>query len=464
MQALPIFFNIAQRRCLVIGGGDVATRKVTMLLKAQGDVVVISPELTAELQQMLAKNEIEYLRASFSLEQLTGACLVIAATDDGSVNEAVSIAAKRLNIPVNVVDAPALCTFTMGSIIDRSPVVIAVSSEGNAPVLARHIRSKIETMLPAAYGRIAAIAGEFRDQVKARFATTQSRRRFWEDVLNGPLVERVLSGQEQAARSLLGDLLAQSEDAPARGEVYLVGGGPGDPDLLTFRALRLMQQCDVCVYDKLVSKEVMELVRRDAELIYVGKSRDQHTLPQEEINALLARLALEGKRVLRLKGGDPFIFGRGGEEIETLMQHGVPFQVVPGITAANGVSSYAGIPLTHREYAQACLFITGHLKDGTVDLDWEAMARPRQTVVIYMGLVGLEQICAQLVAHGVSPHMPAAVIQQGTTQKQRVVESTLAELANDVAAAGLKPPSLTIIGEVVKLRSRLNWFTPAEDE
>ncbi|HSH87849.1 MAG TPA: siroheme synthase CysG [Methylophilus sp.] len=463
MQALPIFFNIAQRRCLVIGGGDVATRKVIMLLKAQGNVVVISPELTAELQQMLAKNEIEYVRDSFSAEQLTSACLVIAATNDEAVNEAVSVAAKRLNIPVNVVDAPALCTFTMGSIIDRSPVVIAISSEGNAPVLARHIRSKIETMLPAAYGRIASLAGEFREQVKARFSTTQARRRFWEDVLNGPLVERVLSGQEQAARELLGELLTQSDDAPARGEVYLVGGGPGDPDLLTFRALRLMQQCDVCVYDKLVSKEVMELVRRDAELIYVGKSRDQHTLPQEEINALLARLALEGKRVLRLKGGDPFIFGRGGEEIETLMQHGVPFQVVPGITAANGVSSYAGIPLTHRDYAQACLFITGHLKDGTVDLDWQAMARPKQTVVIYMGLVGLEQICAKLIAHGVSPQMPAAVIQQGTTQKQRVVESTLSELANDVAAAGLKPPSLTIIGEVVKLRSRLNWFkTSAE--
>lgn len=460
MQALPIFFNIAQRRCLVIGGGDVATRKVTMLLKAQGNVVVISPELTSELQQMLEKNEIEYVRNSFSPEQLTGACLVIAATDDELVNDAVSVAAKRMNIPVNVVDAPALCTFTMGSIIDRSPVVIAVSSEGNAPVLARHIRSKIETMLPAAYGRIATIAGEFRDQVKARFSTTQSRRRFWENVLNGPLVERVLSGQEQAARELLGELLTQSDDAPASGEVYLVGGGPGDPDLLTFRALRLMQQCDVCVYDKLVSKEVMELVRRDAELVYVGKSRDQHTLPQEEINALLARLALGGKRVLRLKGGDPFIFGRGGEEIETLMQHGVPFQVVPGITAANGVSSYAGIPLTHRDYAQACLFITGHLKDGTVDLDWQAMARPRQTVVIYMGLVGLEQICTKLIAQGVSSDMPAAVIQQGTTQKQRVVESTLANLANDVAEAGLKPPSLTIIGEVVKLRARLNWFTP----
>ena len=463
MQALPIFFNIAQRLCIVIGGGDVATRKVLMLRKAQGRVVVISPELCAELQGMLDAGEIEYVPAEFAAEQLTAACLVIAATDDEAVNEAVSVAAKRMNIPVNVVDAPALCSFTMGSIIDRSPVVIAVSSEGNAPVLARHIRSKIETMLPAAYGRIAAIAGEFREQVKAKFATTQLRRQFWEKVLNGPLVERVLSGQEQAARDLLGELLRSEQASPAKGEVYLVGGGPGDPDLLTFRALRLMQQCDVCVYDKLVSKEVMELVRRDAELIYVGKSRDQHTLPQEEINALLARLALAGKRVLRLKGGDPFIFGRGGEEIETLMQHDVPFQVVPGITAANGVSSYAGIPLTHRDYAQACLFITGHLKDGSITLDWQAMARPQQTVVIYMGLVGLEQICQQLMAHGVSPDMPAAVIQQGTTQKQRVVESTLQQLAADVAAAGLKPPSLTIIGEVVRLRQRLNWFQPGND-
>jgi len=462
MQALPIFFNIAQRPCIVIGGGDVATRKVLMLRKAQGQITVISPALCDELRVLAEQGDIEYVPAAFQAEQLTSACLVIAATDDESVNEAVSIAAKRLNIPVNVVDAPALCTFTMGSIIDRSPIVIAISSEGNAPVLARHIRSKIETMLPAAYGRIANIAGEFREQVKAKFTNMPARRRFWEDVLNGPLVERVLSGQEQAARELLSSLLQQTEDAPTRGEVYLVGGGPGDPDLLTFRALRLMQQCDVCVYDKLVSKEVMELVRRDAELVFVGKSRDQHTLPQEEINQLLARLALEGKRVLRLKGGDPFIFGRGGEEIETLMQHGVPFQVVPGITAANGVSSYAGIPLTHRDYAQACLFITGHLKDGTVDLDWQAMARPNQTVVIYMGLVGLAQICSNLIAQGVSPEMPAAVIQQGTTQKQRVVQSTLQHLAAEVAAAGLKPPSLTIIGEVVKLRARLNWFTPAE--
>ncbi len=460
MQALPIFFNIKNRHCVVIGGGDVATRKINMLLKADADVTVVSPSVVAVIQGLLELGKVKVIKADYEKNQLIGACLVVAATDNQAVNEAVSHDAQALNIPVNVVDAPDLCTFTMGSIIDRSPVVIAVSSEGNAPVLARYIRTKIETMLPAGYGRIAEIAGEFRDKVKLKFATTQQRRIFWEDVLQGPMVERVLSGQEQAARELLQHLIDAPDATTHKGEVFLVGGGPGDPDLLTFRALRLMQQCDVCVYDKLVSPEVMALVRRDAELIYVGKSRDQHTLPQEEINELLAKLALQGKRVLRLKGGDPFIFGRGGEEIETLMARGVPFQVVPGITAANGVSSYAGIPLTHRDYAQACLFITGHLKDGTLDLDWVAMSRPRQTVVIYMGLVGLAQICEKLIEHGVSADMPVAVVQQGTTQRQKVVTATLADLAEKVTAAGLKPPCLTIIGEVVQLREKLAWFEP----
>ncbi|MEY3243774.1 MAG: hypothetical protein RJB20_14 [Pseudomonadota bacterium] len=460
MQALPIFMNINQRLCVVIGAGEVAARKVSMLLRAQASVTVYAPEICPTLADLVETGRIRYQQARFADQQLSGACLVIAATNDLQVNTAVSLAAQANNIPVNVVDAPALCTFTMASIVERSPIVIAISSEGNAPVLARYLRSKIETMLPAGYGRIAAIAGEFRDKVKSKYATSQARRIFWEGVLQGPIVERILAGQEAAARIGLDQLLADDTASQQHGEVYLVGGGPGDPDLLTFRALRLMQQCDVCVYDKLVSPEVLDLVRRDAELIYVGKSRDQHTLPQEEINQLLARLALAGKRVLRLKGGDPFIFGRGGEEIETLMQQGVPFQVVPGITAANGVSSYAGIPLTHRDYAQACLFITGHLKNGALDLDWAAMARPQQTVVIYMGLVGLEHICQQLITHGVAPDMPAAVIQQGTTQHQRVVSANLSDLASQVAAAKMKAPCLTIIGQVVQLREKLNWFEP----
>jgi uroporphyrin-III C-methyltransferase/precorrin-2 dehydrogenase/sirohydrochlorin ferrochelatase len=461
MQSFPIFLTLKDRRIVVVGGGDVAARKVQMLLKAQPVVTVVSPVLCPELAEMAAQRQISHVVEAYADVWLEGAFLVVAATDDEAVNTAVSQAAKARNILVNVVDAPALCTFTMPAIVDRSPVIIAISSSNAAPVLARLIRSKIETMIPATYGRLAALAAEFRDQVKQRFSTTQQRRIFWEKVLQGSVAEQVFSGQEAAAKSALSEMIARG-DAGSSGEVYLVGGGPGDPDLLTFRALRLMQQADVAVYDKLVSKEVMQLVRRDAELIYVGKARDQHTLPQGEINQLLVKLAREGKRVLRLKGGDPFIFGRGGEEIETLMEHGIPFQVVPGITAANGVSSYAGIPLTHRNYAQSCIFTTGHLKDGTVELDWPALVRPRQTVVIYMGLVGLADICAQLIAHGLSPETPAAVIQQGTTLRQRVVTADLSTLADKVTATGMKPPCLTIVGEVVRLREKLAWFEPGE--
>ncbi len=466
MESLPIFMRIKAARCVVIGGGDVATRKVAMLLKADAAVEVISPDLCDALQALVLAGTILYTQASFEPSQLPGATIVIAATDDEEVNTAVSDAAKAQNIPVNVVDSPALCTFTMPSIVDRSPVVIAISSNGAAPVLARLMRAKLETMIPASYGRLAYLARDFRDAVKAKFADTQSRRIFWEKTFQGPIPELMFSGQESAAKLALANAIESDDSDAQHGEVYLVGGGPGDPDLLTFRALRLMQQCDVCVYDKLVSKEVMELVRRDAELINVGKARDQHTLPQEEINQLLVKLAKEGKRVLRLKGGDPFIFGRGGEEIETLMENGVPFQVVPGISAANGVSCYAGIPLTHRDYAQSCIFTTGHFKakegqPNVVELDWPALVRPNQTVVIYMGLVGLEQICAQLISHGLEAGMPAAVVQQGTTPKQRVVVADLSTLASKVVEAELKPPCLIIVGHVVKLREKLAWFEPS---
>ena len=453
----------------MIGGGEVALRKVTTLLKAGADIEVIAPELCHELADLRNDGRIEHQKTAFNESHLVGATLVFAATDDDAINMQISNAAKALNIPVNVVDAPALCTFTMPSIVDRSPVVIAVSSNGSAPVLARMIRTKIETMVPASYGRLANLARDFRETVKSKFSTMQSRRIFWEKVFQGPIAELVFSGQESAAKAALAEAIARDENDAQHGEVYLVGGGPGDPDLLTFRALRLMQQCDVCVYDKLVSKEVMELVRRDAELIYVGKARDRHTLPQEEINQLLVRLAKDGKRVLRLKGGDPFIFGRGGEEIETLMEHGVPFQVVPGITAANGVSAYAGIPLTHRDYAQSCIFTTGHLKpksdqtEAVVELDWPALTRPNQTVVIYMGLVGLDQICAKLITHGLPANTPAAVVQQGTTIRQRVVVGDLSNLAFKVNAAELKPPCLIIVGEVVKLREKLAWFEACQD-
>jgi uroporphyrin-III C-methyltransferase/precorrin-2 dehydrogenase/sirohydrochlorin ferrochelatase len=463
MDYLPIFIKLRGRSSVVIGGGEIALRKVTLLLKAGADVTVVAPELCDELAGRQMQGAITHVAAHFAPEQLDGAQLVIAATDDEAINRAISEAAQARNIPVNVVDAPELCTFVVPSVVDRSPIVIAVSSGGNAPVLARMVRARLETLIPASYGRLAQLAGEFRDKVKARFGSSQQRRIFWENVFQGPVAERVFSGQEAAARQQLEDMLQESSGGSQRGEVYLVGGGPGDPDLLTFRALRLMQQCDVVLYDKLVSDPVMELVRRDAERIYVGKQRASHALPQDDINQLLVRLAREGKRVLRLKGGDPFIFGRGGEEIETLMENGIPFQVVPGITAASGVASYAGIPLTHRDHAQSCVFATGHLRDGTVDLDWPALVRPDQTVVIYMGLVGLPEICRQLVAHGLPADTPAAVVQQGTLPQQRVVVSDVAHLAREVEAAELRAPCLTIVGSVVSLRGKLNWFEPGAE-
>ncbi|MDH4216524.1 MAG: siroheme synthase CysG, partial [Gallionella sp.] len=395
----------------------------------------------------------------FHPDHLEGAVLVIAATDDSAVNQEVSREARALNIPVNVVDNPDLCTFVMPSILDRSPLMVAFSSGGASPVLARMLRGKLETMIPQGYSRLTAFCARLRNTVKEHIANPPKRRIFWEKVLEGAIAEKVLAGDEAEAETMLLSLL-EKEDAEMHGEVYLVGAGPGDPDLLTFRALRLMQKADVVVYDNLVSKPIVEMTRRDASRIFVGKQRDNHTLPQEEINALLVRLAQEGKRVLRLKGGDPFIFGRGGEEIETLAENGIQFQVVPGITAASGVSTYAGIPLTHRDYAQSCTFVTGHLKDGTTNLDWEGLARPKQTIVFYMGLHGLETICAKLVEHGLPGSTPAAIVQQGTTTKQRVFTGTLATLPGIAMAEKPQPPTLIIVGGVVSLREKLAWFEP----
>ncbi len=459
MQYLPIFLQIKQRHCLVVGGGKIAARKVALLQKAQADVTVVAPQLCDELSSLFADNQISYQAREFEPADLDDCVLVIAATDNTGVNEQVSRLAQQLKLPVNVVDNPALCSFIMPSIIDRSPVVIAVSTGGASPVLARLIRTKLEGSIPAAYGRLAKLVEGFRTKVKTTFPDVSSRRNFWEKILVGSVAERVFSGHEDEARQLLDAAIDEQAVTPASsGEVYLVGAGPGDPDLLTFRALRLMQQADVVVYDRLVSPAIMELVRRDAEIIYVGKARNRHTMAQENINQLLVRLAKEGKRVLRLKGGDPFIFGRGGEEIELLAQNGVPFQVVPGITAASGCSTYAGIPLTHRDYAQSCVFVTGHLKDGSVDLNWQALAQPHQTVVFYMGLHGAPALCREMMAHGLPATTPVALVEQGTTPQQRVYTATLDTLLEVIANKQIKPPTLIIVGEVVRLREKLTWM------
>jgi len=452
--------NVKDRSCLIVGGGEVAQRKASVLLDAGAMVKVVAPEISGAFADM---PDVECVMDRFQPGHLDGAVLAIAATDDRAVNREVSQQARARNIPVNVVDNPDLCTFIMPSILDRSPLMVAFSSGGASPVLARMLRGKLETMIPQGYGRLTAFCARLRGIVKTRIADPARRRVFWENVLEGAIAEKVLAGDEAGAEAMLLSLLESADAVPA-GEVYLVGAGPGDPDLLTFRALRLMQKADVVVYDNLVSKPIVEMTRRDATRIFVGKQRDNHTLPQGEINALLVRLAQEGKRVLRLKGGDPFIFGRGGEEIETLAEHGIQFQVVPGITAASGVSTYAGIPLTHRDYAQACIFVTGHLKDGSMNLDWDALARPKQTIVFYMGLHGLDTLCAKLVEHGLPDSTPVAIVQQGTTQNQRVITGTLATLPGIALIEKPKPPTLIIVGGVVTLREKLNWFHPENPE
>lgn len=462
MEFLPIFYNINNKACLVVGGGDVAERKVMLLLQAGARVSVVAPAISSALIELAARGDIDHRAEPFQSEHLRDQVLVIAATDDQALNRRVSEDCQQLRIPVNVVDNPELCTAIMPSIIDRSPLLIAISSGGKSPVLARLLRAQLETVVPVAYGRLAAMAGRFRKYVKQKITQPGKRRQFWERVLQGRLTELVLAGKDKTAEEYLLQSLNQEEDNLPQGEVYLVGAGPGNSDLLTFRAMRLMQQADVVVYDRLVSPEILNMVRRDAARIYVGKERNRHTLQQESINQLLVRLAQEGKRVLRLKGGDPFIFGRGGEEIETLASHHIPFQVVPGITAASGVASYAGIPLTHRDYAQSCIFVTGHLKDGTIDLDWQQLARLNQTVVIYMGMLGLPVLCQQLIMHGLPESTPAAIIQQGTTQKQKTIAGTLRTLPALAEAAKLTPPTLIIVGEVVKLHQHLTWFEPAQ--
>ncbi|WP_145128263.1 siroheme synthase CysG [Pseudomonas sp. URMO17WK12:I11] len=461
MDYLPLFHKLQGALVLVVGGGEIALRKARLLADAGAALRVVAPEVDGQLASMAREGGGQVLVRGYQPGDLTGCRLVIAATDDPGLNAQVSADAQALSLPVNVVDAPALCTVIFPAIVDRSPLVIAVSSGGDAPVLARLIRAKLEAWIPAAYGELAGLAARFRHIVKSLYPDVNQRRGFWETVFQGPIAERQLAGQGAEAERLL---QAMVDGAPVQqgGEVYLVGAGPGDPDLLTFRALRLMQQADVVLYDRLVAPAIIDMCRRDAERIYVGKRRAEHAVPQDQINRLLVDLAQQGKRVLRLKGGDPFIFGRGGEEIEELAEHNIPFQVVPGITAASGCAAYGGIPLTHRDHAQSVRFVTGHLKDGSSNLPWDDLVAPAQTLVFYMGLVGLPTICEELIRHGRAASTPAALIQQGTTRNQRVFTGTLADLPALVARHEVHAPTLVIVGEVVQLRDKLAWFEGAQ--
>ncbi len=461
MEYLPLFFQLHARRVLLVGGGKVAVRKARLLTRAGAIITCVAPQIDAELQAMLQRTGGEWQEGRYAPGQLEAVTLVVAATPDEAVNRQIAEDAEAQHIPVNVVDCPELCSFVFPSIVDRSPLVIGITSSAKSPVLARLVRSKIEALIPAAYGRLAEVTGRFRDAVKATIPEEEQRRRFWEKVVHGAPGELVLAGREADAEALINQYLEQGHGEQAGGEVLLIGAGPGDPELLTFKAARLLQQADVVLYDRLVTPEILDMARRDAERIYVGKRRDQHAVPQGEINQLLLELAKQGLCVARLKGGDPFIFGRGGEEIEQLASHGIPFQVVPGITAASGCAAYAGIPLTHRDHAQSVRFVTGHLKDRQLDLPWKEFVSPQQTLVFYMGLQGLARICEQLIAHGRSPDTPVALVEQGTTRHQRTLIGTLATLPEKVTGTEVHAPTLLIVGEVVGLRERLAWFGEA---
>ena len=456
MDIFPISLKLQQQPCLIVGGGHIAYRKAVLLAKAGAVIHVIAPEIESNLLEIVESSQGQYVQAPFSPDiQLRNYRLVIAATNDKAVNIQVFEACEAEKILVNSVDDLPHCRFMVPAIIDRSPLVVSIATNGTSPVLSRQIRTQLEATIPHGMGKLADFSGQWRASVKAKIINPDERRIFWEDLYASPLKEHVFNDNIVEANRLIEQALLEWK-AP-KGEVYLVGAGPGDPELLTLKALRLMQQADVVIYDRLVSPAILELCRRDADKIYVGKARSNHSVAQEGINALLVEYAAQGKRVCRLKGGDPFIFGRGGEEIQELFAAGVAFQVVPGITAAPGCSAYAGIPLTHRDYAQSVRFLTGHLKEGSPELPWKELVYENQTLVLYMGLVGLEKICAQLIAHGQRPNMPVALISKGTTPEQKVVVGTLADIASKVSEYQIQAPTLTIIGEVVSLREQLQW-------
>lgn len=456
MDIFPISLKLQQQPCLIVGGGHIAYRKALLLAKAGAKIDVLAPEIDDSLLQLVQQSHGQYVQDVFSSSTaLRHYRLVIAATDNNRVNQQVFAACEAENVLVNSVDDPPHCRFMVPAIIDRSPLVISVASNGTSPVLSRQIRTQLESSIPHGMGKLAEFSGQWRAAVKQKIVNPEERRIFWEELYASPLKEQVFNDNLDAANQSIQHALAEWQTP--KGEVYLVGAGPGDPELLTLKALRLMQQADVVIYDRLVSAPILELCRRDAEKVYVGKARSNHAVPQEGINALLVKYAQAGKRVCRLKGGDPFIFGRGGEEIQELYEAGVSFQVVPGITAASGCAAYAGIPLTHRDYAQSVRFLTGHLKEGSPELPWSELVYENQTLVLYMGLVGLESICEKLIAHGQRADMPVALISKGTTPEQKVVVGTLANIASKVEQHQIQAPTLTIIGEVVNLREQLKW-------
>lgn len=465
MKFFPLFYQLQNKHCLIVGAGKVASRRARALWSAGAIIDVISPVISADLCSLVKDNGGECQELFFDQQLITkNYFLIITATDDSEVNIRVSQYAKANNIPINVASDQSLCDFIFPSIVDRDPLTIAISNNGSSPVLTRLLKEQIELLIPTSYSTLARFVGKYRDRIKTIIPHAKNRVLFLESMLRGPIAMAIFSGNTDKAEQILEntlsarDFIKNTKTIP-QGEVYLVGAGPGDAELLTLKAFRLLKQADIVLYDRLVSDDVMALIKPDAELLYVGKRRDDHSVPQASINQLLVDHAKLGKRVVRLKGGDPFMFGRGGEEIETLIDENIPFQVVPGITAASGCSAYAGIPLTHRDYAQSVQFVTGQLQNGSIDLCWQELIAPRKTLVFYMSLKNLTFICQSLIEHGMSATMPVALIEKGSTSDQRVLVSNLKKLPEELKRQSIGSPSLFIVGEVVRLSEKLDWFS-----
>ena len=481
MNTFPLFFKLENQPVAIVGGGEVAQRKADLLRRAGADLTIIAPKISAQIHALLgddkqqtatvdtpaAKHQL--ICADYDKKWLVDKRLVIAATDDQALNEQIYQDAKALNIPVNVVDTPHLCDFIFPAIVDRSPIVIGISSNGQAPVLARLLRARLETLIPQSYGKLAKLAGNLRAEVKAKIPTLTGRRQFWERAFEGKVSELMFAGREALAESTLRQDLAQlqhsmdnstqaTQSASTQGEVYIVGTGPGDAELLTFKALRLMQQADIVYYDALVSPQILDLCRRDADKVYVGKKRSEHALAQQDLNQCLVDNAQKGKRVVRLKGGDPFVFGRGGEEIQTLQAAGVYYQVVPGITAANAAACYTGIPLTHRDHAQSVKFVSGFLKAGEPNTNFAELLDPEQTVVFYMGLSALKRLTRGLIEAGKPADTAIAIISHASLPNQQVLTGTLTNIVAKQADANLPTPAVIIMGDVVNLHQTLAWY------
>jgi len=464
MQHLPLFADLKNRAVLVVGGGVVAERRVNLLLSAGANVTLIAPLLTSHLAELAEDGHLTYLARVYADDSLEPYWLVIAATDDPTVNARVAAAADAAKRFCNVVDDLPLCSFIMPAIVDRAPVTIAIGSSGNSPVLTRWVKGIVETLLPSRLGALAELAGRWRERVRGAVPDATERRHFWERVVNGTVAEHAFAGREADAEHAMQSALASwgSDEVARRGEAYLVGAGPGSPDLITIRGRQLLASADVVLYDRLASIELLQYARRDAELICVGKTPRRPSITQKQLNRLLVGLVQSGKRVCRLKGGDPFIFGRGGEELEALATAGLKFQVVPGVSAAEGCAAYAGIPLTLRGVAQAVLLTTGH----TVGEAAPALAefQPGQTLVLYMGVAQYAEISAALIAKGHSPDTPAAIVESGTTDRQRVVRTALGSLAAAQEALDIRPPALLIVGETTRYAERYSWFAPSRIE